>query len=49
MWERNVIRTIYGLLLMAYIIRVTHDAGGSLNKKDGLNRYGDSHVKDKTF
>ena len=24
------------------------DAGGRLNKKDGLTRYGDSHVKDKT-
>ena len=23
-------------------------AGGHLNKKDGLTRYGDSHVKDKT-
>ena len=23
-------------------------AGGRLNKKDGLTRYGDSHVKDKT-
>ena len=23
-------------------------AGGRLNKKDGLSRYGDSHVKDKT-
>ena len=23
-------------------------AGGCLNKKDGLTRYGDSHVKDKT-
>ena len=22
--------------------------GGRLNKKDGLARYGDSHVKDKT-
>ena len=22
--------------------------GGPLNKKDGLTRYGDSHVKDKT-
>ena len=22
--------------------------GGCLNKKDGLTRYGDSHVKDKT-
>ena len=23
-------------------------SGGHLNKKDGLTRYGDSHVKDKT-
>ena len=26
----------------------THMSGGRLNKKDGLTRYGDSHVKDKT-
>ena len=26
----------------------TVPAGGRLNKKDGLTRYGDSHVKDKT-
>ena len=25
-----------------------YDPGGRLNKKDGLTRYGDSHVKDKT-
>ena len=25
-----------------------HLPGGRLNKKDGLTRYGDSHVKDKT-
>ena len=24
------------------------EPGGRLNKKDGLTRYGDSHVKDKT-
>ena len=24
------------------------EAGGRLNKKDGLTRYGDSRVKDKT-
>ena len=24
------------------------NAGGRLNKKDGLTRYGDSHAKDKT-
>ena len=28
--------------------RCTADPGGRLNKKDGLTRYGDSHVKDKT-
>ena len=27
---------------------VNTDSGGRLNKKDGLTRYGDSHVKDKT-
>ena len=26
----------------------TQASGGRLNKKDGLTRYGDSHVKDKT-
>ena len=28
--------------------KVDHHTGGRLNKKDGLTRYGDSHVKDKT-
>ena len=28
--------------------RVSGHSGGRLNKKDGLARYGDSHVKDKT-
>ena len=28
--------------------RAPAGAGGRLNKKDGLTRYGDSHVKDKT-
>ena len=26
----------------------SNKTGGRLNKKDGLTRYGDSHVKDKT-
>ena len=30
---------------MGYIFQMP---GGRLNKKDGLTRYGDSHVKDKT-
>ena len=33
------------LLWNNYLILST---GGRLNKKDGLTRYGDSHVKDKT-
>ena len=30
------------------MLSATKTAGGRLNKKDGLTRYGDSHVKDKT-
>ena len=37
---------------MQYVIGALHllstGPGGRLNKKDGLTRYGDSHVKDKT-
>ena len=29
-------------------MRINQSSGGRLNKKDGLSRYGDSHVKDKT-
>ena len=43
------------LLLMSWIQASPHHqidfarwTGGRLNKKDGLTRYGDSHVKDKT-
>ena len=32
----------------SFVIFCIKDAGGRLNKKDGLTRYGDSHVKDKT-
>ena len=32
---------------LTYLYR-NQDAGGRLNKKDGLTRYGNSHVKDKT-
>ena len=31
-----------------YTIMFTKNPGGRLNKKDGLTRYGNSHVKDKT-
>ena len=36
--------TLYGQV-NKYILTET---GGRLNKKDGLTRYGNSHVKDKT-
>ena len=34
--------------LQAIYARNSPRTGGRLNKKDGLIRYGDSHVKDKT-
>ena len=30
------------------ITMISNVSGGRLNKKDGLTRYGDCHVKDKT-
>ena len=36
---------IYGLIWFTTLVP---EAGGRLNKKDGLTRYGNSHVKDKT-
>ena len=33
---------------MIYMVAKRPEQGGRLNKKDGLTRYGDSHVKDKT-
>ena len=37
-----------GLRLYVSKLFVLWDPGGRLNKKDGLTRYGNSHVKDKT-
>ena len=37
--------TDYKINTVMYLVS---DTGGRLNKKDGLTRYGDSHVKDKT-
>ena len=33
---------------MSYFLLEDEQQGGRLNKKDGLTRYGNSHVKDKT-
>ena len=35
-------------MYLIILINGTEEAGGRLNKKDGLTRYGNSHVKDKT-
>ena len=35
-------------LLKPMLMHHTLGSGGRLNKKDGLTRYGNSHVKDKT-
>ena len=35
-------------LALEYNHKIATLPGGHLNKKDGLTRYGDSHVKDKT-
>ena len=37
-----------GLLITTQWWHDTMEPGGRLNKKDGLTRCGDSHVKDKT-
>ena len=38
----------YGYFHMAILCVCVLYTGGRLNKKDGLTRYGNSHVKDKT-
>ena len=34
--------------ILKYFRVLSENTGGRLNKKDGLTRYGNSHVKDKT-
>ena len=36
------------VLPLSMSLLIARQAGGRLNKKDGLTRYGNSHVKDKT-
>ena len=53
-FEKTYIHFLLLIFLMEYndpfIIYCLYwkESGGRLNKKDGLTRYGDSHVKDKT-
>ena len=34
-------------VMLTFVVTFLLVSGGRLNKKDGLTRYGDSHVKDK--
>ena len=48
---QNVKYHFHHILCLQKIVYTVWDllrSGGRLNKKDGLTRYGDSHVKDKT-
>ena len=36
------------MLIIFFLVLMLSIPGGRLNKKDGLTRYGNSHVKDKT-
>ena len=48
MTESRGMGVAYGCLPFSATGSPILDAGGRLNKKDGLTRYGNSHVKDKT-
>ena len=41
-------KLIYFYMSIPTVSECSELTGGRLNKKDGLTRYGDSHVKDKT-
>ena len=49
----SIFHDIWDIRMMLAVIKmktlvIFKDTGGRLNKKDGLTRYGDFHVKDKT-
>ena len=47
--ERVLLENIKGYLKPKnFVVMHQTSPGGRLNKKDGLSRYGDSHVKDMT-
>ena len=46
--EMRVKRDFHRIWIAMEKLLVKRGPGGRLNKKDGLTRYGDSHVKDKT-
>ena len=46
-WFRTLLASII-FWMRPHLDNFSLEPGGRLNKKDGLTRYGDSHVKDKT-
>ena len=46
--KNNISKTYLSLKNQQCWMHLMISSGGRLNKKDGLTRYGDSHVKDKT-
>ena len=46
--KQNGVSSEIHFLIVVSFNREGSEPGGRLNKKDGLTRYGDSHVKDKT-
>ena len=49
--KRRIRRRFFVCVAQKRLVEAGHPSrhpGGRLNKKDGLTRYGDSHVKDKT-
>ena len=52
-WNTPLSESLQGWFDMQHVWMASYDVtvkqpGGRLNKKDGLTRYGNSHVKDKT-
>ena len=51
-WIGLIVMATFGetsdLFVVKCMVLKNRETGGRLNKKDGLTRYGDSHVKDKT-
>ena len=47
-WAFPDYRPVAAFKSLRFALLVNRDPGPRLNKKDGLTRYGDSHVKDKT-
>ena len=48
LYQYDLSTTLVENILSCPFSYINFQSGGRLNKKDGLSRYGDSHVKDKT-